>query len=345
MFDTQDERRKGILGAGNWIVDYVKVIDAWPNQDTLANILSEYRGTGGSPCNILIDLAKLGADFPLIGAGIVGQDESGDWILETCKKIGVNTALIRRRSDQPTSYTDVMTVTSTGRRTFFHQRGANALFDADSISLDACDAKIFHLGYLLLLDKLDQPSAEFGTRAAELLQNASRLGFITSVDVVSEESDRFARVVLPALPFLDIIFLNEFEAGQALLANIRRDDQIDVPVLLKAAEALLAAAVRRWVIIHFPEGALAMSRDGPRIFQPSLKMPPNRIAGAVGAGDAFAAGLLLGYHNDRPMEDCLVYGVCAAAASLRHPSTSGSVENISACLALGREFGYRDRLL
>ena len=337
--------RKGILGAGNWIVDHVKIIDAWPNQDTLANILSEYRGTGGSPCNILIDLAKLGADFPLIGAGIVGQDEPGDWILETCKNIGVNTALIQRRSDQPTSYTDVMTVTSTGRRTFFHQRGANALFDADSISLDTCDAKIFHLGYLLLLDRLDQPSAGFGTRAAELLQNASKLGFITSVDVVSEQSDRFARVVLPTLPFLDIIFLNEFEAGQALLVNIRRDDQIDVPVLLKAAAALLVAGVRRWVIIHFPEGALAMSRDGRRIFQPSLKMPPNRIAGAVGAGDAFAAGLLLGYHNDRPMEECLVYGVCAAAASLRHPSTSGSVENISACLALGREFGYRDPIL
>jgi len=49
--------RKGILGAGNWIVDHVKIIDAWPNQDTLANILSEYRGTGGSPCNILIRLS------------------------------------------------------------------------------------------------------------------------------------------------------------------------------------------------------------------------------------------------------------------------------------------------
>jgi hypothetical protein len=45
------------------------------------------------------------------------------------------------------------------------------------------------------------------------------------------------------------------------------------------------------------------------------------------------------------MEDCLVYGVCAAAASLRHPSTSGSVENINACLALGQEFGYREALL
>jgi sugar/nucleoside kinase (ribokinase family) len=219
------------------------------------------------------------------------------------------------------------------------------LFDEDSICLDTCDAKIFHLGYLLLLDKLDQPSVGFGTRAAELLQNASSLGFITSADVVSEESDRFARVVLPALPFLDIIFLNEFEAGQALSVKIRRNDEIDVPVLLKSAETLLAAGVRRWVIIHFPEGALAMSHDARRIFQPSLKVPPNVIAGAVGAGDAFAAGLLLGYHNNRPIEDCLVYGVCAAAASLRHPSTSGSMQNINDCLALAEDFGYRYALL
>ena len=140
------------------------------------------------------------------------------------KNVGVNTALIRRTSDQPTSYTDVMTVASTGRRTFFHQRGANTLFDVDSIRLGASDAKIFHLGYLLLLDKLDQPGADFGTRAAELLDTASKLGFITSVDVVSEESDRFTRVVLPTLPFLDIIFLNEFEAWLSRPAPISRSN-------------------------------------------------------------------------------------------------------------------------
>ena len=337
--------REGILGGGNWIVDHVKVIDAWPNQDTLANILSDYRGTGGSPCNVLIDLAKLGADFPLTGAGIIGDDEPGDWILQTCKNIGVNTELIRRSSQQPTSYTDVMTVASTGRRTFFHQRGANSLFDGESVPLDTSNAKIFHLGYLLLLDALDQPCARFGTRAAELLQNASKLGFTTSIDVVSEESERFARVVLPALPFVDIIFLNEFEAGQAVSLKIRQGDRINLPLLLESARTLLSAGVRDWVVIHFPEGALAMSRDGQQLFQPSLTVPPNQIAGAVGAGDAFAAGVLLGYHNDRPMEDCLVNGVCTAAASLRHPSTSGSVENISACLALVNEYGYRDPVL
>ena len=337
--------RKGILGAGNWIVDHIKVIDAWPGQDTLANIRTEFRGTGGAPCNVLIDLAKLGAEFPLVGAGIVGQDEPGDWILKTCQKYGVNTGLIQRTGQQPTSYTDVMTVERTGRRTFFHQRGANMLLDADSIRIDSSDAKIFHLGYLLLLDRLDQPCARFGTKAAELLAKASELGFITSVDVVSEESDRFGRVVSPALPFLDFIFLNEFEAARVFSLEIRQGGKIDVPTLLKTADTLLAAGVRRWAIIHFPEGALAASHDGQRIFQPSLLIPPNQIAGAAGAGDAFAAGFLLGYHDGLPMEDCLVFGVCAAAASLRHPSTTEGVERLDACLTLGYEFGYRESIL
>jgi sugar/nucleoside kinase (ribokinase family) len=337
--------RKGILGAGNWIVDHIKVVDAWPSEETLANIRTEFRGTGGAPCNVLIDLAKLGADFPFAGAGMVGRDEPGDWILTTCAKFGVNTLLIRRTDQQPTSYTDVITVERTGRRTFFHQRGANTLLDADSIRIDASGAKIFYLGYLVLLDRLYQPCAGFVTRAAELLAKASELGFITSVDVVSEESDRFGRVVLPTLPFLDIIFLNEFEAARVFSLEIRRDGKVDVPTLLETAETLLAAGVRRWAIIHFPEGVLAASHDGRRLFQPSLLMPPNQIAGAAGAGDAFAAGLLLGYHDELPMEDCLVYGVCAAAASLRHPSTTESVERLDACLALGYEFGFREPML
>ena len=126
--------------------------------------------------------------------------------------------------------------------------------------------------------------------------------------------------------------------------EIRQGGKIDVPTLLKTAETLLAAGVRRWAIIHFPEGVLAASHDGRRIFQPSLLMPPNQIAGTAGAGDAFAAGFLLGYHDELPMEDCLVFGVCAAAASLRHPSTTEGVERLDACLALGYEFGYRESI-
>ena len=57
--------RNGIIAGGNWIVDAVKMVDVWPQQDTLANILSTAKGSGGSPFNILVDLALLGAKFPL----------------------------------------------------------------------------------------------------------------------------------------------------------------------------------------------------------------------------------------------------------------------------------------
>src|SRR5689334_11253484 len=127
---TSPSSRTGILAAGNWIVDAVKIIDQWPQQDTLANIASTTKGTGGSPFNVLVDLAIMGADFPLEAAGLVGADGNGDWIMEQCAAHQIDTAALNKTDAAPTSFTDVMTVQGTGRRTFFHARGANAVLDA-----------------------------------------------------------------------------------------------------------------------------------------------------------------------------------------------------------------------
>ena len=295
--------------------------------------------------NVLIDLAKLGAKFPLLAAGIVGEDPPGDWALEVCRSQEIDVSMVKRSTEAPTSYTDVMTVQHSGRRTFFHQRGANALLDSDSINLETSSAKLLHLAYLLLLDRLDQPRKGFGTRAGELLAKATGLGMTTTIDVVSEESDRYTRIVLPVLPFIDIVFLNELEAARIISIEIRVGGRIHTPALVRAARGLLDAGVRQWVIIHFPEGVFAAGKDGQKIFQPSLDVPPAKIAGSAGAGDAIAAGVLLGVHNELSIEDSLTFGVCAAAASLRHPSTTEGVESLEACLALAHEFGYRERLL
>jgi len=64
-------KRSGILAGGNWIIDQVKIIDVFPKRESLANILSQSQGTGGAPYNVAINLAKLGAPFPLAGAGLV----------------------------------------------------------------------------------------------------------------------------------------------------------------------------------------------------------------------------------------------------------------------------------
>jgi len=336
--------RSGILAAGNWIVDHVKVIDLWPSQDALAIIQSETNGNGGSPFNVLIDLSRLGADFPLQGAGMIGTDSAGDWILDICRKNRIDVASMHRTDAAPTSYTDVMTVASTGRRTFFHQRGANALLKGSDVQLGSSSAKLFHLGYLLLLDSLDATCPTFGTKSAELLHRASELGYVTSADVVSEESDRYRQVVFPALRHLDLLFMNEFEAGHMVDSKIRVGDTIDRAALVSTAETVLKAGVRQWVIIHFPEGILALSSSGKQLYQPSLKLPADQIKGATGAGDAVTAGVLFGYLEELPMETCLLYGVCAAAACMEHPSASDGVLPLPKCLEFVDDLPFRPDL-
>ena len=331
--------RSGILAGGNWIVDKLKLIDTYPQQDALANILSESIGNGGSPFNILIDLANLGAKFPLAGVGLIGADTDGEWISAQCAKHQINSKQLRTHPTAHTSYTDVMTVQLTARRTFFHQRGANAFLDDSDFDFEASAARIFHLGYLLLLDRLDQPDPAFGTVAARVLQRAKAAGCQTSIDLVSEDSDRFKQIVLPALPHVDYCFLNEFEIERTTGVMVREPNGVNLLALQNAAQLLIEAGVREWVVVHFPEGACALGRDGQMRIQGSLKIPQTRIVGTVGAGDAFAAGVLYGLHEGHSIESALHYGVCVAASCLCGAGASDGIRHLDECLKIENEFG------
>jgi sugar/nucleoside kinase (ribokinase family) len=336
-----DSPRQGILAGGNWIIDHVKIIDHFPAQDTLANILAESDGSGGSPYNILVDLAKLGASFPLEAAGLVGEDQDGRTILADCADHGIDTTALRQTSAAPTSYTDVMTVRETGRRTFFHCRGANALLDESHFDLASSNAKIFHIGYLLLLDRLDAISPDGSTGASRLLENATALGFKTSADLVSEDSNRFATVIRPVLPHLDYLILNEFEAARTTGVPITKDGKIVRAELARAAAELVRAGVREWVVIHFPDGAYARHASGAEAMHGSVNLPSDFIKGAAGAGDAFAAGALFGLHEGLPIGECLRIAVCAAASNLAHPTCTDGILPLDQCLKLGNSFGFR----
>lgn len=337
-------KRAGILAGGNWIIDHVKTIDTYPAPEQLANIREEYQGTGGSPYNVLLDLAKLGVEFPLAAAGLVGKDALGGEILEDCKKHKIDTKFLRQTADAPTSYTDVMTVQATGQRTFFHCRGANALWDGKDLDFAKTKARIFHLGYLLLLDKLDAVNKEGNTLAAKLLAAAQEAGLKTCVDVVSEASDRFKAVVTPALKFCDYAIINEYEAAQVTGFKIRKEGVVDTVSLRHAAGAILQMGVKELIVIHYPEGCFARTRDGRDHWQSSLKVPAKHIAGTAGAGDAFAAGVLLGLHEGWELEKSLLTGVCAAAASLSDPTCTGGMKPLAQVEALRKKYGVRPPL-
>lgn len=334
--------RAGIIAGGNWIVDHVKVIDAWPPPEALANILSQSWGNGGAPYNVLKNLSRMGATFPLEAIGLIGDDASGQLIRNDCDAHRINLAQLRVTSSAPTSYTDVMTEQTTHRRTFFHHRGANAGLSPEHFDFSNTRAKIFHLGYLLLLDALDAVGDDGRVRASSILHRARDAGLRTSIDCVSEHSDRFKSVVAPVLVDVDVLFANDFEAEKLTGCRFGRGSQLNRNAIVDAARTLVRMGVREWALIHFPEGACACSLSGDVVWQPAVAFPPKKIAGTAGAGDAFAAGVLYGLHENWPMQRALELGVCVAAASLRHPTCSEAVESMASCLALGMTHGFAE---
>jgi sugar/nucleoside kinase (ribokinase family) len=323
--------RRGLLAAGNFIVDHVKVIDAWPQQDMLANILTESQANGGGPYNVLKDLAAMQAGFPLAACGLVGDDANGHWIRQDCAAHEIDTSQLHTTRERATSYTDAMTVQSSGRRTFFHQRGANALFGAEHCDFARSQARLFHLGYLMLLDRMDAFAPSGLTYAAMLLASAQAAGLETSLDMVSMEHPDFHGIARSALPFTDHLIINETEASRVLQYPLAANKSAP---LLRAAQELLKAGVRRSVTIHTERGAVGVTAEGDSAVQASLRLPRGFIKGATGAGDAFAAGLLYGLHEGEPLAQRLLLAVCTAACSLSDPTPSNGMKPVAECLAL-----------
>jgi chaperonin GroES len=122
----------------------------------------------------------------------------------------------------------------------------------------------------------------------------------------------------------DYLIVNEIEAGECSGIAIRRSDgSFDRDALAEAARKLHR---NNLVVVHLPEGAFALGPEG-EIWVPSK--PLKTIVSSVGAGDAFAAGLLYGLHEEWPLQQCLDLGHLAAAACMGHETTTGGLRPVS----------------
>ncbi len=328
--------RKGICCAGNMIVDTTYPISAYPNESELTRITEGIcSSTGGAVCNTIMDLARLDSNMPLIASGFAGHDAQGDFIM---KELGnfpnIDCSMVRRSGR--TSFTAVMSNNETKARTFFQYPGSNADYNQDDIDWDMLkEYELLHIGYILLLDALDAPDDEYGTKMAKLLHHAKSQGLKTSVDVVSEVGSRFSRIVTPALKYTDYCIINELEAQQTTGISLRSDDgELHEQNMRAALEKLFALGVSTWAVIHCPEGGFGLTKEGEYIVQRSLCLPGGYIKGTVGAGDAFCSGVLYGAVSEGSLSYSLRLAVCAAAASLSEAGASEGVRSAKEVLAL-----------
>ena len=290
----------GIAVAGTILVDKINEISAYPNAGELTQIQSVMQAVGGCVPNVGIDLKRMRPDLTVKAVAKVGKDDDGAFLKRVLKENGVLIDGVCECDDK-TSFTEVMSVKG-GQRTFFTYAGASAQFGFDDFDFDNLQVKMLHLAYFLLLDKVD---AGDGLR---VLQEAKNRGVKTSIDLVSENSNRYT-LVLPCLPFVDNLIINEVEASALTGIESKAEN------LQKIAQKLMDYGVKERVIIHMPEVGVCLSKNG-FTYLPSLDLPKGFIKGTTGAGDAFCAGALIGIYENESDEEILRRASLAATAAL-----------------------------
>ncbi|WP_337268311.1 carbohydrate kinase family protein [Oryzifoliimicrobium ureilyticus] len=334
--------RFGILTGGSWVVDYNRTVSHWPGEDSLAELLDEERHGGGPSCNLAIDVKILDARIPIETIGLVGDDDNGRYLLSLAKGAGLDTRQMKVTNAAATQFCDAFVSRASHRRTHIFHSGVGALLTPDHFDFSSTRMRYLHLGLPGVHPLLDRPWQDEPNGWVAILKKARAAGLQTNLELASIASELMAALVAPCLDHLDFLIVNDREIGAIAGLETVRSDETDLKACQAAAHVVLARGAMQKVVVHCPTFALAVSRDGESITLPSVAIPETEIRGANGAGDAFAAGMLYGIHEDWSLKACLRLAHAAAAVSLRSVTTTGAMVSWQECLALADQWGSRE---
>ena len=265
-----------------------------------------YRPTvAGAESNVACFAAQLGVRSAWVSR--LGDDAFGHFVLDQLRGFGVQVEQVERDACHPTGIAFKEIAASGTRVSYYRTGSAASRMDAQvAQSVHGLGARVVHLsGITAALS----PSCEDLLR--RLVRDRSE-GSLVSLDVNWRPTlwtDADPGVLLDVARNADVVFVGEDEAADVWgvdgAASVRE----------------LLPEVPRLVVKQGGMGATAFVGDR-RTFVPALQVD---VVEQVGAGDAFAAGFLVGVLRDLPVKLCLRLGTITAAAALRVPSDVGPI--------------------
>jgi sugar/nucleoside kinase (ribokinase family) len=254
---------------------------------------------GGCAANTAIALGKLGVRAAVCGR--VGDDLLGDFVERDLRSREIDTSSVRRTEGYGTSKTVIIPVVGEDRR-FIHTFGANAALTARDIEPSALEAaEVVYVGGYLILPSLRED--ELAERLREARARGTRVVLDVAVPVGQKLPVDATRRLLPLADY----FVPNVDEAYALTGESDPHRQ---------AECFLEHGANRVVIKLGDRGAYVRSAE--EAF--AVLAPPMEVVEPSGAGDAFAAGLIVGILEGWELE-----------RSVRFASVIGG----SACTALG----------
>ncbi len=276
---------------------------------------------GGNGANAALVLARLGVPVQLISA--VGDDDLGALVRSRLAAVGVECSLLVRDAERATA-TTVVASDAAQQRLIFHHPGAYTALQAAGVlpplraahETAGAGPSTFLLTSWPLLDGL-RPA--YGA----LLGAARAAGSLTVADIgpAIGAPVRLAELA-PLLPLIDLLLTNEHE-----LATCFEREAPGAPRRpMEQALALLDAGARTVIVKAGEAGSTCYLRAGASDeilahHVPAFSVP---VAQTVGAGDAYAAGLLDALGRGAPLLAAMQRGSAVAALTVAAGSTLAS---------------------
>jgi 1-phosphofructokinase family hexose kinase len=254
---------------------------------------------GGKGINVARALKLLGR--PVIATGFAGGP-AGNRLLEQLRYESVLTDFTRIAAESRINLA-VIDPTS-GEQTEINERGP-------AVSPEEVEVFVSRLGYLAEGAKLCVLAGSLPPGAGEglyarLVKELSQRGVVVVLDA---EGDAMLEGLRAGA---SIVTPNEREAEE--LVGQEFADRADLVTGLTELVRLGAgeAAITR------PDGCVAVVGENAERRFLEVRTEPLDPVSTVGSGDAFLAGYVAARYEDRPVDECLAYGVACGAESTQH---------------------------
>jgi fructokinase len=307
--------RFDIIGIGNAIVDVVAqaedtflsrhdmrkgamtLIDAEAAEVLYAAMPPGQESSGGSAANTCAVAAALGAHVAYLGK--VANDQLGKVFSHDMTATGVHFPSAPLYGGAPTARC-LIVVTPDAQRTMHTYLGACVSFDEADVNeaLIADSAVLYLEGYLF-----DPPAAQRAfRRAAAAAHAAGRKVALSLSDAfcVDRHRDAFRELVKQDV---DILFANEAE-----VTSLYEENTFEAAAERARADVALAALTRS-------EAGSLVLRGAEMV---EIAAEPTQVVDTTGAGDAYAAGFLVGLTMGKPLPVCGRIASIAAAEVISH---------------------------
>jgi sulfofructose kinase len=289
------------IGFGMNAVDYLSILDTYPNLDEKVEVIESSLQGGGPVPTAMVTLAKLGAKAAYMGR--VGSDAEGKFVKDQLEKEGVNTDHLIMDKKSKTAQAFIWVDKDTGKRT---------------VALDKTRLKETQISELKFLNSISTRFLHIDARESQvnifLAKWAKKLGAKVCLDVGSLRSG-----VESVFPWVDhLIVSKRFACG---ITNSSDP--------FSAYKELMGKGFEIVVITIGEDGCICGScqgKDGNIFHSPGFHV---KVVDTTGAGDVFHGAFIYGLLKRWNLKRTAEFANACAAMKCRKLGGRAGIPNLA----------------